>query len=42
MTNTQFADFLRQDLLGLFPHDVRIRTFVSETQRQLPQLAPVV
>ena len=42
MTNTQFADFLRRDLLGLFPHDVRIRTFVSETQRQLPQLAPVV
>jgi len=36
------AAFLRQDLLGHFPHDTHIRTFVSETQRQLPQLAPVV
>jgi tetratricopeptide (TPR) repeat protein len=42
MTNTQFADFLKQDLLVLFPHDTHIRTFVAETQRQLPQLAPVV
>jgi tetratricopeptide (TPR) repeat protein len=42
MTNKQFADFLRQDLIGLFPHDRHIRTFVMETQRQFPQLAPVV
>ena len=43
MATTQFADFLRQDLLGLFSHyDTRIRTFVAETARKLPQLALVV
>lgn len=42
MTNMQFADFLRQDLLGLFPDDRHIRTFVKEAQHEFPQLAPVI
>ncbi len=39
MSNKHFADYLQQDLLGLFPRDEQIYTFVTETQHRLPQIA---
>lgn len=39
MTNNLFVDYIRQDLLGHFPHDSQIIKFVSETQHRLPQIA---
>jgi hypothetical protein len=42
MSNKHFADYLQQDLLGVFPRDEQIHTFVSETQHQLPQIAALI
>jgi tetratricopeptide (TPR) repeat protein len=42
MTNQQFAEYLSQDLHGLFPHDEQIHVLVTEAQQQLPQLAPLI
>jgi tetratricopeptide (TPR) repeat protein len=42
MSNKHFADYLQQDLLGFFPRDEQIHTFVRETQRQLPQIAALI
>ncbi len=38
MTNRWFAEYLQHDLLDLFPTDAHVRTFVSNTYQQLPQL----
>jgi tetratricopeptide (TPR) repeat protein/transcriptional regulator with XRE-family HTH domain len=42
MTNQQFAEYLSQDLYGLYPHDEQIHLLVTEAQQQLPQLAPLI
>ena len=36
--NKQFAEYINHDLLGSFPDDSRIRTFVTDVQYLLPQL----
>ncbi len=38
LTNRWFAEYLQHDLLDLFSTDAHVRTFVSDTYQQLPQL----
>jgi hypothetical protein len=42
MTNQQYAEYLSQDLLSLFPHDEQTHVFVTEAQHQLPYIAPLI
>lgn len=42
MTNKQFIDYIRQDILGSFPHDTAVHTFLTDTVEQFPQLALLV
>lgn len=42
MSNKHFADYLQQDILGSFPRDEQIHTFVSETQQQLPHITALI
>ena len=37
MTNRWFTEYLRQDLLGVFPTDREVQAFVTDTYQQLPQ-----
>ncbi len=39
MTNRWFAEYLQQDLLGIFPTDKDVQTFVAYAYQKLPQLA---
>ena len=42
MTNRWFAEYLQQDLLGMFPADSEIQGFVVDSCRQLPQGASLL
>jgi tetratricopeptide (TPR) repeat protein/transcriptional regulator with XRE-family HTH domain len=42
MTNNLFIDYIRQDLLGLFPHDSQMLASITEMQHQLPQIAHAI
>ncbi len=39
MINGYFIEYVRQDLLGTFPKDQEVLTFVKETKHQLPQFS---
>ena len=41
MTGRWFTEYLQQDLLGMFPTERDVYTFVTDTYRELPQLAGV-
>lgn len=38
LTNRWFTEYLQHDLLALFPTDLHVRTFISNTYQQHPQL----
>ncbi len=42
MTNRWFTEYLQQDLLGIFPSDREVQSFVADTRRQLPQQTSLI
>ncbi len=42
MTNRHFLEYVKDDLVGRFPHDRRIDAFLREAQQQLPHLPALV
>jgi len=42
MTNTHFLAYVKEDLVGRFPHDWEIDSFLKEAQQQLPHLPALV
>ena len=42
MTNTHFLEYLKVDVLGRFPHDSRMRTFLTEAHHHMPHLPVLV
>ena len=42
MTNRHFLEYVKDDLVGRFPHERRIDTFLREAQQQLPHLPALV
>ncbi len=42
MTNRWFTEYLQQDLLGIFPSDREVQSFVANTRRQLPQQTSLI
>jgi tetratricopeptide (TPR) repeat protein len=42
MTNRWFTEYLQQDLLGIFPTDGEVQSFVAATRQQLPQQTSLI
>jgi tetratricopeptide (TPR) repeat protein len=42
MTNTHFLEYLKVDVLGRFPQDSRMRTFLKEAHHHMPYLPALV
>ena len=42
MTNKYFLEYVKDDILGRFPHDSEIQAFLTEVQQQLPHLPAFV
>ncbi|MFL5624861.1 MAG: BTAD domain-containing putative transcriptional regulator [Ktedonobacteraceae bacterium] len=42
MTNKHFLEYIKDDILGRFPHDNKSHTFLTEIRHQLPHLPALV
>jgi hypothetical protein len=41
MTGRWFTEYLQRDLLGVFPTDRDVYTFITDTYQELPQLGGI-